>query len=44
MVENGGHGYYTADVVKAVVDEHFGANKADVVEDMSVRTEDESFN
>lgn len=44
MVENGGHGYYTADVVKAVVDEYFGANKADVVEDMSVRTEDESFN
>lgn len=44
MVENGGHGYYTADVVKAVTDEYFGANKADVVEDMSVRTEDESFN
>ena len=44
MVENGGHGYYTADVVKAVVDEYFGANKADVIEDMSVRTEDESFN
>ena len=44
IVENGGHGYYTADVVKAVTDEYFGANKADVVEDMSVRTEDESFN
>lgn len=44
MVENGGHGYYTAEVVKSVTDEYFGANKAEVVENMSSSTEEESFN
>ena len=44
VVENGGHGFYTADVVKAVMQEYFGTNRASITEDMSINTEDEYFN
>ena len=44
VVENGGHGYYTAEVVKAIVQEYFGTNVEDVVEDMSVQSEQEKIN
>jgi penicillin-binding protein 2 len=43
MVENGGHGYYTAEVVKEIISEYFGMNTADVKENMSARNETESF-
>ncbi len=35
MVENGGHGNYTAEVVRDVMGEYFGMNTQDVQEDMS---------
>ena len=44
VVENGGHGYYTAEVVKAIVEEYFGTNTAAVTEDMSVQSEQERMN
>ena len=44
IVENGGHGFYTADVVKAVMQEYFGTNRAGIDEDMSINTENEFFN
>lgn len=44
VVENGGHGYYTAEVVKAIVQEYFGTNTAAVTEDMSVQSEQERMN
>lgn len=44
MVENGGHGYYTAEVLKAIVQEYFGTNTESVRENMSVESEMESFN
>ncbi len=44
VVENGGHGYYTAEVVKAVVQEYFGTNTEAVTEDMSIVSEQESMN
>lgn len=44
VVENGGHGYYTADVVKAVMQEYFGTNTENIVENMAVDFETESFN
>ena len=44
MIENGGHGSYTADVVKAVMQEYFGTNVGSVTEDMTVASEMESFN
>lgn len=43
-VENGGHGYYTAEVLKAIVQEYFGTNTESVRENMSVESEMESFN
>jgi penicillin-binding protein 2 len=43
MVENGGHGYYTAEVVKEIIAEYFGMNTEDVEEDMTARNETESF-
>lgn len=43
MVENGGHGYYTAEVVKEIVAEYFGMNVKEVKEAMSVSSEIESF-
>ena len=44
VVEDGGHGYYTAEVVKAIVEEYFGTNTAAVTEDMSVQSEQERMN
>ena len=35
MVENGGHGNYTAEVVRDIMGEYFGMNTQDVQEDMS---------
>ena len=35
MVENGGHGNYTAEVVRDIMAEYFGMNVQDVQEDMS---------
>ena len=35
MVENGGHGYYTAEAVREIMAEYFGMNTEDVDEDMS---------
>ena len=35
MVENGGHGYYTAEAVTDIMAEYFGMNTQDVSEDMS---------
>ena len=43
MVEKGGHGYYTAEVVKEIMSEYFGMNVEEIVEDMSATTEMESF-
>lgn len=43
MVEKGGHGYYTAQVVKEIMTEYFGMNIQEVTEDMSASTETESF-
>lgn len=44
VVENGGHGFYTADVVKKVMQEYFGTNTDSVVENMAIESEMESFN
>ena len=44
VVENGGHGFYTADVVKAVMQEYFGTNRTGIDENMSINTENEYFN
>ena len=35
MVENGGHGNYTAEVVRDIMEEYFGMNTQNVEEDMS---------
>ena len=43
MVENGGHGYYTAEVAKDLIETYFGMNVASVTEDMSAALEVESF-
>ena len=43
MVENGGHGNYTAEVVRDIMLEYFGMNVAEVKENMSASTETESF-
>lgn len=43
MVENGGHGNYTAEVVREIMSEYFGMNVANVTEDMSAKLETESF-
>lgn len=44
VVENGWHGFYTADVVKAVMQEYFGTNRTGIDENMSINTENEYFN
>ena len=44
VVENGAHGFYTADVVKAVMQEYFGTNRTQINENMSINTENEYFN
>lgn len=43
MVENGKHGFYTAEVVKEIIYEYFGMNTQAVTEDMSASVETESF-
>lgn len=43
IIENGLHGYYTADVVKEVIYEYFGMNTPVVTEDMAAIAETESF-
>lgn len=43
MVEKGGHGYYTAEVVRDIMTEYFGMNIQEIVEDMSASIETESF-
>lgn len=43
IIENGFHGYYTADVVKEVIYEYFGMNTPVVTEDMTAIAEMESF-
>ena len=42
-VENGGHGYYTAEVVRDLIAEYFGMNVQAITEDMSASSEIESF-
>ncbi len=44
VVENGWHGFYTAEVVKAVMQEYFGTNRTGIDENMSINTENEYFN
>lgn len=43
LVENGGHGYFTAEVVREIIGEYFGMNVEQVTEDMSTSSEMESF-
>lgn len=43
MVEKGGHGYYTAEVVRDIMTEYFGMNVEEIKEDMSASIETESF-
>ena len=43
MVENGKHGFYTAEVVKQVIYEYFGMNMEEIREDMSAEVETEGF-
>jgi len=43
VVENGKHGFYTAEVVKDIVYEYFGMNIPEITEDMSAILETESF-
>ena len=43
MVEKGGHGYYTAEVVRDIMTEYFGMNVQEIKEDMSASIEIESF-
>lgn len=43
LVENGGHGYYTGEVVRKIIEEYFGMNVQSVVEDMSASYETESL-
>lgn len=43
MVENGGHGNYTAEAVRDIMAEYFGMNTQDVTEDMSAITYTESM-
>ena len=38
MVENGGHGNYTAEVVRDIMKEYFGMNTQDIKEDLSAQT------
>jgi hypothetical protein len=44
MIDNGGHGFYAGNVVKAVMQEYFGTERTGVTEDMSVESELEYFN
>ena len=46
MVENGGHGYYTAEVAKEIIAEYFGMNITDeeIKEDNTAESYVESIN
>ena len=37
MVENGGHGNYTAEVVRDIMEEYFGMNVQTIEEDMTAK-------
>ena len=43
LVENGGHGNYTAEVVREIIDEYFGMNTEEVKEDMTASKEIETY-
>ncbi len=43
LVENGGHGYYTAEAVKEIIEQYFGMNIEQVQEDVSSIPYTESF-
>lgn len=43
LVENGGHGNYTAEVVREIIDEYFGMNVEEVKEDMTASKEVETY-
>ena len=43
MVENGGHGNYTAEAVRDIMAEYFGMNTQNVVEDMSAQSYTETI-
>ncbi len=43
IVENGGHGYYTAEVVKEIIAEYFGMNVKQISENMNAENETERF-
>ena len=43
MVENGGHGFYTAEVVRDIIEEYFGMNVQNITENMEASIEVESF-
>ena len=43
MIENGGHGSYSAQVVKDILSEYFGMNARGVVENMEAVPYVESF-
>ena len=43
VVENGGHGFYTAEVVREIIAEYFGMNVQQITENMSAENEIEQF-
>ena len=43
IVENGGHGSYTAEVVREITAEYFGMNVGQITENMSAEIETEYF-
>ena len=43
LVENGGHGFYTAEVTREIISEYFGMNIGQITEDMSIVSELEKF-
>ncbi len=43
LVEDGHHGFFTAEIVKEIIYEYFGMNIVSVTEDMSASVETESF-
>ena len=43
VVENGGHGYYVAEVVREIIQEYFGMNVPEINEDVSAKQETEGI-
>ena len=43
LVENGGHGYYTAEAVKEIIEQYFGMNIEQIQEDVTSIPYTESF-